>query len=203
MSNNNCVCPAGQSYDSNNNRCNLVCGANEVVSNGACTCAPNFYRANNACRQCPSGSTVNGAQNSCVCPNSQVFDLAANRCNPAPVQCGANQVVSGNRCICAAGFVLNGSTCRQCPAGSRANQTSNTCVCQDGFTFNSSTNTCVSRCGNSETWVDGRCSCISGYARFNGACRQCPKSALVSANQQTCECISPKAYFIQSSNLCI
>lgn len=181
------------------------CQQNEYPSGNNCLCVAGFYRYNNgACKACPSNSRPNPAQTTCTCNRGdQTFDIINNKC-VVKNNCGTNQVVGNNgQCVCVAGAVRYNNQCRQCPTNSKANQNTNTCVCQDGFTFDAQNNNCVSRCGLSQVWKNGKCECISGYSWFGNGCRQCPQSARPTADQRACVCSSATAIYISNSNICL
>lgn len=44
---------------------------------------------------------------------------------------------------------------------------------------------------------------INGYARWNGACRKCPKSSALTSDDSTCECFSRNSIYISLTNICV
>lgn len=62
----------------------------------------------------------------------------------------------------------------------------------------------MNRCGINEEWIeqDQECVCISGHARFDGACRPCPANSVPNADKTSCICNSPLQIFIVNRRLC-
>ena len=198
-----CNCPSGYSFNPQTATCNFVnnCPAGFIPSGPNCVCPAGSIVFNRQCRACPAGSRPNSAQSTCTCDRSdQTYDITNNRCN-TQVVCSPGYVLQGGNCVCN-GYVIN-RVCKPCPSNSVINYARNTCDCPAGYAFDLNNGICQTTCKTNELWSSSGCFCVSGYARYNGVCRQCPRSSNPTANQATCVCTSATAIYVANSNLCI
>lgn len=110
------------------------CAANETSLEGSykCTglvCEPYGYQDPNKPHSC------------ILCPGNQIYSPGTRGGGPKAKQggtcgCGESQVLNGNTCVCAKGANMNPATTAlllcSCPAGSKMNYKTGTCVCGIG-----------------------------------------------------------------------
>lgn len=87
---------------------------------------------------------------------------------------------------CGCPYVLYGSVCQVCPAGST--MSGNTCVCDSELTEYSP--------------VHNLCVCKDGYVLRNGQCSPCPEGASSTSNRQACICPVDQMVYDYDSNKC-
>lgn len=108
---------------------------------------------------------------------TQCLEPSCERCNTTNpsvcTACPANRVLSGNKCVCASGFLEVDGACVQCNPGCTS-CTGNPNICAS----------CVANTNRIQ--ANGTCSCIAGYYDAGQAnCIVCPISCLTCAAAQT------------------
>ena len=112
------VCPAGSFQIPGTNQCVCLngkhffegkcinCGNNAGwdSNQNKCVCLSGFLLFNNACASCPSNSQSNGTH--CVCVNG--YEIQNGACVKKAVQCGPNQMLEGDACVCKPTFAQFG-----------------------------------------------------------------------------------------------
>jgi len=114
------------------------------------------------CVQCPSGSTANIANTSCVC-STGTFYPATNLCSTVSNTCSST-------------LWFNGQICQVCPTNSipAPSVSATTCSCTMAQ-FNSSTNSCVP-CSSTQYFNTATTSCVT-----------CPTGTTVNSTQTGCD----------------
>lgn len=167
-------------YNPTTQTCVSSCLNNQMISSNTVP---------NVCTSCPDqGRIYDPATGSCGCPTANYFNpttLSCTRCleptcercnpnNPATcTSCSVNRVLSGNRCVCANGYLEVNGVC---------------VVCNPGCTScTANPNICISCQPNSNRiQANGTCSCVSGfYDAGQVVCAPCPVSCLTCTNAQT------------------
>lgn len=90
------------------------CGLNEILNqHQVCVCRDGFIRDQfNLCRQkCEEYALI--VDGSCQCLPGFFRPEAWSKCQQIPT-CGPCEVLSGNKCICADGYVRVGANCVKC-----------------------------------------------------------------------------------------
>lgn len=130
------------------NECTFYCDTNYNYNSTAKTCV-----------SCPSGSTWNPRNNSCVCSSGGHMNTITNTCSS-----------------CSTGQVWDTST-NSCSSS-----------CQPGQNKNTSTNTCVAACASDRVWdVAGNyCKCPSGGTNPDGSCVVCPSGKIYNSYYSSC-----------------
>ncbi|CAL5980905.1 Conserved_hypothetical protein [Hexamita inflata] len=155
------------------------CPENSVVAGNSCKCDSNAFTFSSSsvlvCQACPSGSSPDAGQTTCVCSGNGVYTQANNSCtvqecsgnsfyspaNKSCTVCGANSTVSSNICVCDSNSYqtnnVSGSlTCFTCPVGSVSNNNTKTCDCSGNSFYSSSNNSCTA-CGANSTVQNNIC----------------------------------------------
>jgi proprotein convertase subtilisin/kexin type 5 len=126
----NCIenCPAGYTYNSNNQTCELVSSANK--------CSLGKTQLGSKCfTNCPSGYIMDGSGN-CIenCPSNYTYNSSTQVCEliSSPNKCSPGTTQLGSNCF------------RNCPSGYFMDISGN-CIqnCKSNYTFNQTLNLCV------------------------------------------------------------
>ncbi|CAL5990044.1 Conserved_hypothetical protein [Hexamita inflata] len=204
------------------------CPENSVVAGNSCKCDSNSFTFSSSavlvCQACPSGSSPDVGQTTCICSGNGVYTQDNNSCtvqecsgnsfyslaNKSCTACGANSTVSSNICVCDTNSYqtsnLSGSlTCFTCPVGSVSNNNTKTCDCIGNFFYSSSNNSCTA-CGPNQTVQNNICGCNENSYVSNNVgsliCFTCPQNSLSNNNSKTCECTGVNFYYNQAANSC-
>ena len=114
--------------------------------------------------------------------------VAETQTEPPPPNCGANEKISGQNCVCVDGYQRNNSgMCEMIPPNCGANEIADgqNCVCISGYVRqNGVCELPPPNCGTNEIADGQNCVCISGYVRQNGACESESPSLNCGANEK-------------------
>ena len=132
--------------------------------------------------------------------------VAETQTEPPPLNCGANEKISGQNCVCVDGYQRNNSgMCEMIPPNCGANEIADgqNCVCISGYVRqNGVCELPPPNCGANEEIIGGSCECISGYVQQNGVCELPPPNcgANEMADGQNCVCVD--GYQRNNSGMC-
>lgn len=196
----------GKKFNELTNSCESKCNARQVWKTDQCACIQQYSWWNQDCRECPSDSTPNTAQTTCLCTDPfKIYDADTNTCKA----CGLNFVPDATKtgCICRSGYVLDAQDqCVPakpiCTAVEIYNPTTNACDCIPGYQ-RLGPGPCINRCAANEEWTGSICICKAGFARFNGQpCRACPTGTTPNQERDKCLCNDPNSIFLPNSLVC-
>ena len=132
--------------------------------------------------------------------------VAETQTEPPPPNCGANEKISGQNCVCVDGYQRNNSgMCEMIPPNCGANEIADgqNCVCISGYVRqNGVCELPPPNCGANEEIIGGSCECISGYVQQNGVCELPPPNCGTNemADGQNCVCVD--GYQRNNSGMC-
>ena len=185
----------------------LACPNNSVSAAGsgvdtACLCSPGFTGVA-TCEPCAPGSfkSTTGSAACTLCPTGTYYDGAAPYTSNECTSCGDNTVqaaaagVGFGSCVCAAGHIREGGTCRPCAAGSYCPSDAQETQCYSGST---------SPAGGSGIEA---CVCVSGhYANCTGeschpSCLLCPVNAYCPGGEALVSCPADATTLTQTGSV--
>lgn len=208
LANGKCICKSGYAY--NSGKVCTICSSipNSFLINGICSVCPSglVYNGNYGC-DCPAGKVKQGS--SCIgqCQADELLDSQGN-C----YTCGNNQVISGGKCICKTGYVLNScgvctlscssgqfpfqGGCAVCPLNTVYNVQIGGCSCPDGY-YKDNFGVCAQVVLKAITCPDGQ------YFDSTNGCVACPGSCKTCSSATKCTSCTTIGYAPNAAGTCV
>ena len=163
--------------------CLNICQINQVYNNitKLCDCNNNlgYYLVNGNCVSCQPGTIYNFNSQKCIniCPAETQFNATTKNCDKTCTN-GTIYDVLTNKCIS---------------------------ICPNGTQFNTTSQTCMSICPSTQLYINGNCSCPTGFYWINNSCGICNIGFVYNSTSFSCTpiCSDPNSYYQNGMCYCL